>query len=152
MTGRRRDGYREIMNTTSTLAPPRSRGRLLLWLGVVTAPAGLILYVAQMSAGILTTPWYAPALAVLGAVLVLMSLLRRGTVWRVLGFLFCAALAGFEGWALQSYTSLPAYTGSVAAGRPFPEFSASLADGTPLTRASLEGDKDTVLIFFRGWW
>ena len=60
-------------------------------------------------------------------------------------------LAGAEG-AFLAALRLPAYTGPVAAGRPFPAFATIRADGTPFTQSDLEGDQDTVMVFFRGRW
>ena len=47
---------------------------------------------------------------------------------------------------------LPAYTGPVAAGQPFPEFATQRADGSPFTQRDLEGDQNNVMVFFRGRW
>jgi hypothetical protein len=141
------------MSTTAPpLAPPKSGGRLLLWTGVLAAILGFVAYQFQMNAGRLTTPWYAPALATLGTVLILVSLLRRFSVWRVLALLLIGALTAGEWWFLLSYSKLPDYTGPVAAGKPFPEFTAALADGKPFTQDDLKGDQDTVMVFFRGHW
>ena len=141
------------MTTVSPpLAPPRSRGRLSLWSGLLLAVGGFFAYGAQMAAGLLTTPWYVPALATLGAALALLALVQSFSVWRVAALLFTAALAAFASWFVFSHTRLPAYTGPVAVGQRFPDFAASRADGTPFTRADLEGAKDTVLVFYRGWW
>jgi hypothetical protein len=105
-----------------------------------------------MWAGRLDTPWYAPALATAGAGLVLLSLWRRPTAWRVLALILVGLLAGSEWWFLLGHSRLPAYTGPLAKGTPFPEFRAARADGTPFTRADLEGEHDTALVFFRGRW
>ena len=141
------------MSTTAPpLAPPKAGGRLLLWVGILAAVAGFVAYQFQMSAGRLTTPWYAAALATLGTVLILVSLLRRFTMWRVLALLLIGALTAGEWWFLLSLSRSPAYAGPVAAGKPFPEFTAALANGTPFTHDSLKGDQDTVLVFFRGHW
>jgi hypothetical protein len=140
------------MSTPSPPAAPKSRGRLLLWAGVLAALLGLVLYALQLRAAVLVTPWYAPALAVLGTGLILLSLLRRRTVWRGAALLLLAALTLGECWFLYSYASLPDYSGRVGVGDSFPEFTAARADGTPFTRADLVGEQDTVLVFFRGWW
>ena len=60
-------------------------------------------------------------------------------------------LAGAE-WAFLLEMRLPAYTGPVAAGQPFPEFTTQRADGTPFTQHDLEGDQKNVMVFFRGRW
>jgi hypothetical protein len=123
-----------------------------MWIGVLAAVSGVVAYVFQMKAANLTTPWYAPALATFGTLLILVSLLRRFTVWRVVALLLIGAFAGLEWWFLLSVSALPDYTGPVAAGKPFPDFSAKLANGTTFTQDDLKGDQDTVLVFFRGHW
>ncbi len=129
------------------------RGRTALVLGVACAVLGVAGYVAQLLAARRTeTPWYAPALAVLGAGFIVLSLSRRRTVWRGLALVAVAALAGFEWWFLFNYARLPAYAGPVTVGQPFPEFRASRADGAAFTQADLPGDRATALVFFRGRW
>ncbi len=146
-------GYTEDMNTTSPpVAPPKSGGRLLLWTGILAAILGPVVYALELHAARLTTPWYAPALTTLGAILIIVSLRRRFSVWRVAALLLIGAVTAGEWWFLLSHARLPAYTGPVAEGHPFPEFSAARADGTPFTRDNLVGDEDTVLVFFRGHW
>jgi hypothetical protein len=142
------------MSITSSppVAPPKAGGRPLLWLGLLAAVAGVPLYVIQMSAGNLMTPWYAPALASLGAALVLLSLLRRLTVWRAAALLLVGLITAGEWWVLLSSARLPAETGRIVAERQLPEFTAYRAGGAPFTQNDLKGDKDTVLVFFRGHW
>jgi hypothetical protein len=141
------------MGTSSArIAAPSRPGRRLLWLGVAVALLGVGLAQAQLALAWLTTPWYAPVTATLGAGLILLSLVRSRTAWRLTALVLFGLLAGGEWWFLLSYTRLPDYTGPVQADHPFPEFTAARADGTPFTRESLVGDKDTVLVFFRGWW
>ena len=53
--------------------------------------------------------------------------------------------------AIAVYTRLPEYEGPLV-GQPFPAFATVLADGTSFTKQQLPGDKDTVLVFFRGRW
>ena len=48
------------------------------------------------------TPWYVPCLATLGAVLLVVSLWQRRTVWRVLALLLVVLLAGAEWLILLS--------------------------------------------------
>ena len=105
----------------------------------------------QISAQRLTAPWYMPCAATLGAALLVVSLWRKRTVWRMLALLLVVLLAGAE-WTFLLATRPPAYTGPVAEGRPFPAFATARADGTPFTQADLAGDKNNVLVFFRGRW
>ena len=113
---------------------------------------GIFSYVGQMLAGFLPTPWHVPVFAIVGALLVARAFWLRGTVLRVLGILGCLALAGLEVWFIFFYTALPTYSGPVAAGANFPEFEAVRADGNRFTKASWEGEEDSILIFYRGHW
>lgn len=140
------------MSSTPLPPSPRPGGRGLLWLGVLAAIAGPILYGAQLDSGRFWVPWYAVALAFLGAGLVFLSLKRRPSIVRGLALLFCLVLAGFEIWFLLSFSRQPPYEGPVAVGQPFPEFVAQRPDGTPFTQADLVGDQNTVLVFYRGHW
>jgi hypothetical protein len=141
------------MSTTSPpIAPPKVGGRPLLWLGLLAAIVGIPIYAGQMIAGKLTTPWYVPALASLGTALILLSLLRRLTVWRILALLFAGLITAGSGYFLFSMARLPDYTGPMAQGQEMPAFTTARADGTPFTQNDLKGDKDTVLVFFRGHW
>jgi len=126
---------------------------MAFWLGVVCALAGVALYVVQLLVvGRADTPWYAPALATVGAVLVAASVRSGPSAGRSLVLLLMLAVAGFEWWFLLGYARLPAYEGPVRAGQEFPEFHTARADGSPFTRADLVGDRATALVFFRGRW
>jgi hypothetical protein len=139
--------------STAPAQPVTRGGRGLLWLGILAAFAGPILYAVQLTvAGRMDVPWYAPALATLGVILVLLSLATRVTIWRGLGLLIVAFLGGVQWHFLLNYTRLPSYNGPVVAGQSFPEFTAKRADGTTFTRADLAGEKATALVFFRGHW
>ncbi|HJT76941.1 MAG TPA: hypothetical protein VJ739_07030 [Gemmataceae bacterium] len=105
----------------------------------------------QMAMQRLVTPWYLPAAGTLGVVLLAVSLWQARSVWRVLALVLVVLLAGAE-WAMMVEMRLPAYTGPVAAGQTFPEFTTVRADGTPFTGHDLEGAPDNVLVFFRGRW
>jgi hypothetical protein len=140
-----------------TLSPPaagvrRYPGKLYLWLGIVLALLGPVLYMIQLQAKFLGVPWYAPALATVGVVLVLLALLRRLTVWRVAGLVLCGLLAGAQWYFLLVLSKVPVYTGPVAAGASFPPFHTSLADGSVFDQDSLRGEQHTAMVFFRGRW
>jgi hypothetical protein len=96
-------------------------------------------------------PWYMPTLASLGVVLVSISLVERRTVCRAFALLAVVVLAGAE-WAFLYAVRLPPYTGPIAVGQPFPAFETKRADGTPFTQRDLVGDRNNVLVFFRGRW
>jgi hypothetical protein len=139
------------MATASPAAPGRRPGRLWLALGVGLAVLGVLGYVAQVWAARLTAPWYVPGLATLGLALVAASLWQGRTVWRVLALVLVLLLAG-AAWTFLLATRLPAYTGPVAAGKPFPAFTTLQADGSAFTQRDLEGGPNSVLVFFRGRW
>ena len=83
--------------------------------------------------------------------MLVVSLSQARTVWRVLALLLVMLFAGAE-WMFMYKERLPAYTGPVATGRPFPAFATTRADGTPFTQRDLQGDSNNVLVFFRGRW
>jgi hypothetical protein len=127
------------------------RSRLFVLSGLGLAVLGVVAYVVQISLQRLMLPWYMPVLASLGAVLIIVSLLERRTVWRVFALLAVVLLACAE-IAFLYAVRLPAYTGPVAVGRPFPAFEAKRAGGAPFTQLDLAGDQKSVLVFFRGRW
>jgi hypothetical protein len=129
----------------------RFHGRFLLVLGLCVAVLGVVAYVVQISLKRLTAPWYMPVLATLGVVLIVTSLREKRTVWRVLALLGVSLFAAAE-WGMLYAFRLPAYTGPIVVGKPFPKFETSRADGTPFTQADLAGDRNNVLVFFRGRW
>ena len=137
---------------TTPPAAGRSRGRALFWAGVAACLLGLVLAFAQFSLKIVGVPWYTPALATLGAVLLVVAVARRRTVPRVVALVLVAALAGFQWYTLGSLMKLPAYDGPAQPGRPFPAFRASHADGRPFTDADLRDGSRRVMVFFRGRW
>jgi hypothetical protein len=137
----------------NAISPTTSPGRRQLWFGLLAAILGVAIYMGLfLGTGLLHMPWYTLALGVLGLLLVLFSLKHKRTAWRFLAFIFVGALVALECWFLLSYIRNPAYTGPLAPGKPFPAFTAKLTSGQPFTRADLAGDKDTVLIFYRGHW
>jgi hypothetical protein len=139
------------MTISSTSPPRRFSGRLLLALGLSLTVLGVLAYIVQLSTKRLLTPWYMPAATTLGAILLVASLWQRRTVWRVLALLLLLLLAGLE-WAVFLAAQLPAYTGPLAEGKPFPAFTTMKADGSPFTQRDLEGEPSQVLVFFRGRW
>jgi FtsH-binding integral membrane protein len=139
------------MTISSAAAPRRYPGRLFLALGLGLAVLGIIAYAVQIATARLTAPWYMPCLATLGVVFLAIALWQARSVWRILALLLVLLLAGAE-WAFLLGTRLPAYTGPVAAARPFPNFATMRADGTTFTQRDLEGDQNNILVFFRGRW
>jgi hypothetical protein len=139
------------MTTSSVAKAVRVPGRLFLALGLLVPALGVVGFIVQMSMQRLVAPWYMPAAATLGVVLVAVSLWQGRSVWRVLALVLVVLLAGAE-WAMMAAMRTPAYTGPVAAGQTFPKFTTLRTDGTPFTRHDLEGGPDNVLVFFRGRW
>jgi hypothetical protein len=124
---------------------------MLLLAGLAVAIAGIVAYVVQLRLQVLKAPWYMPVLSTAGLLLVIASLWRARSVWRYLALAFVFLLAAGE-WALIVVPDLPAYTGSVAEGKPFPAFATMRADGSSFTQRDLGGDTNDVLVFFRGRW
>jgi hypothetical protein len=140
------------MTTSSPVVPRRYPGRLILAVGFGLTTLGIVAYVVQLAADQLKMPWYLPLSAMLGVVCVAIALWQARSVWRVLALVLLLLVAGLEAAFLLG-VRLPAYTGTqVVAGKPFPVFTTAKADGTPFTQRNLEGDRDTVMVFFRGRW
>lgn len=139
------------MTTSSAVLSRRYPGRLFLVLGLALPVLGLMGYAVQMAAQRLMTPWYVPITATLGLAFLIASLGHARTVWRVLALLLVTLLAGAT-WMFLLAMRLPAYTGPVAVGQPFPAFETTQADGTPFTRHDLKSNRTNVLVFFRGRW
>jgi hypothetical protein len=120
-------------------------------LGLGLAALGIAAYVLWLWLLCVSLSLSVAALVLVGVVVVAASLRERRSVWRILALAAVLLLGGFEVMALNSIR-LPRYTGPVAVGKPFPAFEAKLADGSSFTQASLAGDRDTVMVFFRGRW
>ena len=139
-----------MTNSALPTAQP-GRGRLWLFLGAGLAVLGVAAYVVQVALGRLAIPWYMPALAIVGSVLVLISLVQRPTLWRAVAVVVVGLLASAE-VAFLLMVRLPPYTGPIAVGQPFPAFETSRASGASFGQRDLAGDTKNVLIFFRGRW
>ena len=137
----------DLYKTTS-----RTPGRSLLLLGVFLAVAGPVVMILLMfAAKILMAPWYAPLLGTLGVALIVLALTRSRSFWRWTAVVIFTLFAGFGWWVVLAMRT-PAYTGPVKDGQSFPAFATRLADGSPFTPADLQGDQNTVMVFFRGHW
>jgi hypothetical protein len=137
----------DVYKTTS-LHP----GRSLLLLGVLAAVAGPVLSIVLMFAfNILIAPWYMPLLGTLGVALIVLALMRSRSIWRWTAVVVFTLFVAFQWWMVLAMQT-PAYTGPVKGGQPFPAFATKLADGSAFTQDDLQGDQNTVLIFFRGHW
>jgi hypothetical protein len=142
------------MTTVSTnpSIATRSAGRVYFWVGLVACLLGLVLAMVQFSMKFLFVPWYMPALATFGALLLVVAVVRRVSILRVTVLLLVAAFAGFQWFFLGSLMKLPAYEGPARAGRQLPAFHSTLADGRPFSEADLRDGSRRVLVFFRGRW
>jgi hypothetical protein len=138
--------------STPSASPPKYTGKTgFVVLAIGMAVLGVGLYIAQVvQAHRLFTPWYLPICGTLAVLFMLLALWGRVTVTRVLLFVLILLLAAGEWFMVGG--SLPAYTGPVEVGKPFPAFTTTRADGTQMTQADLRGDRDTVMVFFRGRW
>jgi hypothetical protein len=87
----------------------------------------------------------------LGVALIVLALMRSRSIWRWTAMVIFTLLAGLQWWAVFAM-GLPAYTGPVKNGEPFPEFATTLTDGAAFTQDHLKGDQNTVMVFFRGHW
>jgi len=142
---------------TASLAPAETRraaGRLFFWLGIAVGVLAVAGYVVQiLYFKYLVTPWYLPFVGTLGLVLLLAAVMRQRSWGRILASGFFVLLAGFEWLFVFVFCNLPGYDGPVSVGYPFPEFTTSRADGSPVSRDLFRNDKhNTVLVFFRGRW
>jgi hypothetical protein len=131
----------------------RSRGRGLFWLGLLACLLGPALAAAQFALlQRLDIPWYSPALASIGALMLLLSAAKRPTIPRVLFLVFTAAFAGFQWYAVTTLMKLPEYQGPIAAGKSIPPFTSTFADGKPFSEADLRDGSRRMMVFFRGKW
>jgi hypothetical protein len=130
----------------------RNPARSLLLLGMFLAVAGYVLMMLLMfAAKILITPWYAPLLGTLGVALIILAVMRSRSIWRWTALVIFTLFVAFQWYALFAMRT-PAYTGPVKVGQPFPAFATTMADGSAFTQADLQGDQNTVMVFFRGHW
>ena len=131
---------------------PRPRHWPFFLAGVLLFLLGPPIYVVQFQWKHLTAPWYVPIMATAGVALMGASVWRRRGIARTIGVLFFAIVCGLEWFLLSVGTATPLYSGPAETGRKVPEFTTSLADGTPFTEKDLKRGTPTVLLFFRGRW
>ncbi len=142
-----------MTETPEPRATSASTARGVYLLGILLAVGGLVIYGVQFGVlAILTVPWYAPALATIGVVLMIYAVVRRRTAMRIVGLVLVGILPAAELWYFASYSLLPEYNGPAIAGEPLPEFEIAWADGRPFDSADLSAGQPTVLTFFRGRW
>lgn len=139
-----------VSTESAVKAPPRRRP--LFSLGVVLFFLGVIIYIVQFNLKQLVAPWYVPVLATGGVLLMGLSAWQRPGILRIAGFVLFALLCAGEWLMVLVGFKTPDYTGPAQPGRAIPTFTTSLADGTAFTNRDLEGNKATVMLFFRGRW
>ena len=142
------------MNDDKKMSPDKRRtsGRFYLVVGIMLALSGVAIYALQLQVRVLITPWYAPILATTGLLFVVTSLMQSRSIWRYTAAGLLALFAAGQWAMLFGPMSAPAYTGSAQAGRPFPAFTTTLANGSTFTQENFKGNLDTVMLFFRGRW
>lgn len=141
-------------------APPRvarKPGRLFFWTGIALGILGPVLYMVQLMGFKLTTvPWYLLAFAGGSLLLLLAALVQARSVWQFVARFVALGVFGVVPSLMVFFilfmTKLPDYTGPVARENIFPPFETTQWDGKPFTDKSLQGDQNTVMVFFRGRW
>ena len=142
------------MNDQNRTATGTSKhpGRYLLLLGVLLVVGVYVVNMLLMfAAKILITAWYGPIVGTLGLVLIILALMRSRSIWRWTVVVIFTLFVSFQ-WLALLAMGLPAYTGPVEDGQPFPAFATTLANGTAFTQDDLKGERNTVMVFFRGHW
>jgi hypothetical protein len=138
----------------ATSAPPR-RWPLFL-LGVLLFVAGPVAYYIQFRLAYLKMPWYLPALATAGVLLMAVSVWQHPGVWRTIGLVLFAAACGFVWFMALVGLKAPPYTGQTRTDHKVPAFTTTRADREEtenrFTNKDLEDGKATILLFFRGRW
>ena len=132
------------------VAPPR-RWPLFL-VGILLFLAGPVIYFVQINRQLLETPWYAPALASLGVLVMAVSVGQRGGRFRKVGLVVFVVVCGLEWYWLAVGTMNPVYHGPAQAGRALPPFTTTLADGKVFASEDLAKGGSSVLVFYRGHW
>ena len=138
---------------TAPATPPKTAGRLWLWLGILAAVGGVAAAFVQL--GVLkwlSVPWYAAALLTVGALCAAAAFAVRKSVTRGVVLTLLVVLTGFVWYGLAVAMKLPEYAGPARQGNPVPAFTAQLADGRPFSDANLRAGQPSVLVFYRGHW
>jgi hypothetical protein len=120
-------------------------------LGLLLLVGGIVIYVVQFNMRQLVVPWYMPIMATVGSLLMLVAYLQRRSALRLAGFIL-ADLVTIVLWLfLLVFTVVPAYAGP-GPGKPLPAFTATLADGRPFSEKDFRQGGPSVLVLFRGRW
>lgn len=142
-----------IPQSPDAAARIRARGRACLWAGIALPLLGIVLALLQYGVlKLLFVPWYVLPLSTVGVLLLVCAVAQRRTVVRIVLLLLLGALAAFQWLLLVGHARLPSYQGPAQAGKPFPAFQTTLADGASFTDKDLHKGRATVLTFFRGRW
>jgi hypothetical protein len=137
---------------TAPVATGRSTGRAWFWAGIGVCLLGVALFFVQFSLKLMFVPWYVPALASVGALLLLVAVARRRSIVRIATLLLLAAFAGLQWHFLVVLMKLPSYDGPAQPDKPFPAFQSTLANGKPFTEEDLQDKSRRAMVFFRGRW
>jgi hypothetical protein len=113
---------------------------------------GPAIYILLFRMHHLWTPWYAPILATVGVLLMVVSVRQRWGIVRAVGLFLLALICGLEWFMVLVGSSTPLYTGPAKVGRQLPAFTTTLASGQAFSEKDLENGTSTVLVFFRGRW
>jgi len=139
-----------IMSTTTDTGPRRWPWFII---GITLFLLGPILTAVQFGPlERLTTPWQLPILMAIGLICMLLSVLQRGGVLRIGGFLLFAFVSGFMWYTFLFMLTTPPYTGPANTGNPLPAFAAKHADGRAFAHTDLADGKSSVMLFYRGHW
>jgi hypothetical protein len=136
----------------SKIQPHPKNGRLFLGMGILSAALGPVIYAVQFHNHNLGSPWYVPALATLGVVLIALAAGQSRSVWHHIAAGLATLFATFVWLMYWVVLAAPSYSGSVEIGRAFPNFETKLAGGRGFSQMDLQSEQDTILLFFRGRW
>jgi hypothetical protein len=134
-------------------AQPAPRGWPLFLFGVLVFFAGPLTYAVQL--GVLhqtVMPWANIVLPSVGVLIMALSLVRRFSIWRTLGFVFFLVLAALQWVFLLVMAKTPLYTGPAQPGSELPAFATKFADGRSFSNNDLGANDNTIFLFFRGHW
>jgi hypothetical protein len=144
--------FRSVLAAVTRPTNSRARPWLFFLLGVLCFLAGPAGYAAQLAQARLTAPWFVPALATLGLLWMVLSVLQRRGVFRTVGLVVFALVCGLEWFMMLVVFRTPPYEGPAQVGQKVPPFAAARADGTMFSDKDLRSARPTVLHFFRGRW
>src|SRR5262245_159252 len=111
-----------VMNEQAAIETPKRSRTPYFILGVLLFVLGPVLYAIQFNMNRLTAPWYAPALASVGLLLLVISVARRPGIIRIVLTVLFALVCAFEWFMLLVATRTPTYAGPATVGARIPAF------------------------------